>query len=419
VSGPQGAPFAARLFAVIGLGVTVVGSVAAVAWRIADPAPIVQNTFGFGDLSLVGFGVLGMTFAAVGGILVVRRPSNAVGWVMVIIGLCYALAALAAAVTFSAVADGPAAAGTAAIAAWWAVVFSTIGGLVFALGLIFPTGRGHTPAWDRFVRGLAVLLPAFIIVGFIVRPGPLQVFPSIDNPFGFGPDLRPLLGPQPSAAIAGSLVWFAPIVVWSIVSRYRMSDTIGRQQLKWFVASLLVAIGGIAFAAVASVFTDRPPEAGLAVFGFAGALVPIAIGLAILRHGLYDIDRIISRTLAYVVVTGLLVAAYVGIVVLVGGPLANVTGGDTISVAISTLAVAALFQPLRRRVQSIVDRRFDRARFDADRTVAAFSERVRDEVDVAMVTADLRDTVRTSVQPDRLEVWLRSASRSLARVSKP
>src|SRR6478609_4267406 len=111
----RGATLAVRLFALIGLGMTVAGSVAAVVWRIADPAPVVQNTFGFGDVSLVSFGFLGVAFSAVGAILVVRLPSNAVGWVMVIIGVCYALAALSAAITFSAVADGSAAAGTASV----------------------------------------------------------------------------------------------------------------------------------------------------------------------------------------------------------------------------------------------------------------------------------------------------------------
>ena len=405
------APIAARLFAIIGLAVTVAGSVAAVAWRIADPAPIVQNTFGFGDLSLVSFGVLGVAFAAVGAILVVRLPSNAVGWVMVIIGVCYALAALSAAITFSAVADGPSAAGTASVAAWWAVVFSTIGGLVFALGFIFPTGRGQTPAWDRFVRVFAVIVPVFILVGFIVRPGPLQVFPSIDNPFGFGPDLRPLLGPQPSVAMAGSLTWLAPLVAWSIASRYRMSGTVERLQLKWFVASLLVAIAGITFAAIAANFTARPPEAGLAIFGFAGALVPVAIGIAILRHGLYDIDRLISRTLAYLVITGLLVGAYAGIVVLIGGPLARLTGGDTLSIALSTLAIAALFQPVRRRVQTVVDRRFDRARYDGERTVAAFASRLRTDTDLTTISDEITRTADAVMRPTSAVIWLRRGIR--------
>ncbi|MFL5642953.1 MAG: hypothetical protein ACJ77W_03320 [Chloroflexota bacterium] len=400
-------PLAARLFALIGLAVTLVAAVGAVAWRIADPAPIVQNTFGFGDLSLVSFGVLGATFAAVGGLLVVRRPSNAVGWLMVVIGTSYALSALAAAVTFSAIADGPPAAGVASVAAWFAVLFSTLGGLVFVLGLIFPTGRGQTPAWDRGVRGFAVLLPVLILVAFLIRPGPLQVFPSIENPFGFGPDFRPVFGPQPSVAIASSIIWLAPIVVWSIVSRYRMSDAVGRQQLRWFVASLLVAISAFVFAAITAVLTDRPPEVGLAVFGFAGALVPIAIGIAILRHGLYDINRIISRTVSYAIVTGLLGAVFVGVIIVLQTAFADALGGGGIPVAVSTLAVFALFQPVLRRVRRTVDRRFDRARYDGEQTAAEFGERLRWETHMERVTGDLRDTVEHAVAPSSLVIWLR------------
>ena len=133
-----------------------------------------------------------------------------------------------------------------------------------------------------------------IVVGFLVRPGPLQIFPTIDNPFGFGPDLRPIFGRQPSQTIAAVSAFIAPVVVWSMVVRYRLSDAIGRQQLKWFVVSLVAAVGGMAIAAVASTLTDRPPEAGLAFFGFCGALVPIAIGISILRYRLYDIDRIVT-----------------------------------------------------------------------------------------------------------------------------
>ena len=138
--------------------------------------------------------------------------------------------------------------------------------------------------------------------------------------------------------------------------------------------------------------------------------MPIAVVVAVLRYRLLEIDRIISRTIAYVVITTALVAAYAGLVVVIGGPLAGVTGGDTISVALSTLVVAALFQPLRQRVQTIVDRRFDRARFDTDRTTAAFSERLRYEVDIVAVGADLQDTVRDAIQPVRLGLWLRPAT---------
>jgi hypothetical protein len=231
--------------------VTIVAGVAAIVWRVVDPAPVVANTFGFADASLVGFVVLGVTFSVVGALLMLRLPRNAVGWCMVIVGASYALAAWSAAVTFSAIAAGPGAADLAAFFAWLGVVFSTIGGLIFAVGFIFPTGHGHNPRWDRLLRKAVVAFPLVLVFGFWLRPGPLQVFPAIDNPFGFGPDLRPIFGPAVHTRLAAGATLIAPVLVWSIAVRYRSADTVGRQQLKWFIVSMLVAVGGIATAAMA------------------------------------------------------------------------------------------------------------------------------------------------------------------------
>ena len=147
--GHAAAPLAVRLLAAVGFALTVGAALAAVALRIVDPAPVVPSTFGFADLSLVSFGVLGISFASVGALLMVRLPRNAVGWCMVVVGASYALAALAAAATFSAVAAGPSGTANAGLAAWSAVLFSMVGSIIFVLGFIFPTGRGPTPAWDR------------------------------------------------------------------------------------------------------------------------------------------------------------------------------------------------------------------------------------------------------------------------------
>lgn len=404
----------ARPIALVGLGVTLLGGVAAIMLRIIDPAPVVPSTFGFADLSLVSFGVLGVTFASVGSLLAVRLPGNAVGWCMIVVGASYALAALAAAVTFSAVADGPPGATNAGLAAWSAVLFSMVGSLIFVLGLIFPTGRGATPAWDRFIIGTAIALPIVIVVGFLVRPGPLQIFPTIDNPFGIGPDLRPIFGKQPSQTMAAVSALIAPVVVWSMVVRYRRADAIGRQQLKWFAVSLIAAVGGMALAALASTLTDRPPEAGLAFFGFAGALVPIAIGISILRYRLYDIDRIISRTVGYAIISVVLAVVFLGLTLLMLAVMATFAqdlvpfaSGRTLAVALSTLVAFALFQPVRHRVQDAVDRRFDRSRYDARQMADAFAGRLRDEVDIATVTADLDATVRAAVRPATLGLWVR------------
>jgi hypothetical protein len=396
-------------YAIVGLVAALVGAVGAVVLRVVDPVPLLPGTFGFGVTALIGFELLGVAFASVGALLVVRRPENAVGWWMVVIGEGYALGGLTAAITGSAVADGPAGAATAGVAAWLTVFFTTMGGMVFALGFIFPTGRGHTPAWDRLIRVAAVTWPFLFAIVFLFRPGPLHLFGTIENPFGIGPDIRPLLGPQPSQTLAALVTALLPFLAANLASRYRLADTIGRRQLKWFVLALLVAVAGVAVAAVGALISDQPPEAGLVVFGFAGALIPVAIGMAILRYRLYDIDRIISRTIAYAIVSAITAIVFGGVIVLLSAALASFAQGQTIAVAASTLAAFAVFQPVLRRARRAVDRRFNRARYDAEQTIAAFSARLRDEVDIATVTIDLHATVLGAVKPASLWLWIRGA----------
>lgn len=400
-------PRLARHYAIVGWLAAILGALGGIALRIVDPVPLIPDELGFTDLSLVGFGVLGVTFASVGALLVVRRPENAVGWFMLLIGVSNALAGLTAAITFSAVANGAAGAALAGVAGWLTNLFAILGSLVVALGFIFPTGRGHTAGWDRFVRIGAFLFPWLLVVFVLIRPGPLQIFASIDNPFGFGPDIGAALGSQPSLLVLVAPAALLPLLALSIVTRYRTSDRIGRQQLKWFILALIVALGGITAAVVGAVVSDEPPEAGLVVFGFAGALIPIAIGIAILRYNLYDIDRLISRSIAYGAVTGILGAIFVGTILALQGLLAPFTREQTIPVAASTLAVFALFQPVRRRVQGAVDRRFDRARYDADQTVRTFAERLRDDLDLGAVSTEIVRTASAAVRPTTASVWLR------------
>ena len=401
----------ARPYAIVGLSVAVLGAVGAIALRVLDPVPVVPDSLGFSDPALVSFEFLGLAFASVGALLVVRRPENAVGWFMVLIGVCNALAGLTAAVTFSAVAAGPAAAPIAELAGWLSVLFAMTGALVFGLGFIFPTGRGHTPAWDRFIRFGAVNLVWILVVFFLIRPGPLQVVPSIENPFGIGPDLRPIFGPGISTVLAASGVLIFPILALSMVSRYRMSDAVGRQQLKWFTLALIVAVSGIGAAALGAWLSHEPPAAGLVVFGFAGALVPVAIAIAILRHNLYDIDRLISRSLGYAVVTGMLGAVFAATAIGLSALLASVAQGQSLAVAASTLLVLALFGPLRRRAQSAIDRRFDRATYDASRTVQALTARLRNDVDIERLEADIIGVVYQTFHPTNAGLWLRGGPR--------
>jgi len=398
-------------YAIIGLVAALVGAVGAIVVRIVDPVPLQPGMFGFSVAALGGLELLGVTFALVGALLVVRVPGNAVGWCMVVIGDGHTLGGLAAAVTGSAVADGPAGVATAGVAGWLTVLFISIGGMVFGLGFIFPTGRGHTPPWDRLIRLGAVMTPVMLVFLFLIRPGPLQLFPTIDNPFGVGPDLRPLFGPQVSRTLAAGVMAILPLLALSLASRYRMADAIGRQQLKWFVLALLVTIGGIGAAFLAALVSEQPPEAGLVVFGYAGALVPVAIGIAILRYRLYDIDRLISRSLSYTIVTGVLAAVFAGTAIGLSTLLGSLAQGESLTVAASTLIVLGLFGPLRRRAQATVDRRFDRSLYDASVTVQAMSARLRDDVDLERVEADVLGVVDRTFHPTQAGLWLRGASR--------
>jgi hypothetical protein len=196
--------------------------------------------------------------------------------------------------------------------------------------------------------------------------------------------------------------WLATII--GQVLSYRRSSGERRLQLKWLVGgSAIAAVGG-----VAGVWLSSQPQEILRIVGSIGIVavlaLPVSMGVAILKYRLYDIDRLISRTLAYAVVTALLVGVYVGLVLLATRVLPF---SSPVAVAGSTLVAAALFTPLRRRVQRVVDRRFNRARYDADRTVAAFAATLKDAVDLGAVRADLLDVVNRSLEPAHVSVWVR------------
>ncbi len=197
--------------------------------------------------------------------------------------------------------------------------------------------------------------------------------------------------------------------VGSIIVRYRRSTGVLRLQLRWLVVAMTFVIGAV-LAGLASLAIAGDAIGGLAWVPaiIAYPTVPIAIGVAVMRYRLLEIDRIVSRSVGYALVTGVLAIVFAGTILVLQAVLVSVTQAQTIAVAASTLAVFALFQPLRRRVQRAVDLRFDRARYDAERTSVAFAERLRNEVDMATVTADLRATVSRTMAPTRLGVWVRA-----------
>jgi hypothetical protein len=193
-----------------------------------------------------------------------------------------------------------------------------------------------------------------------------------------------------------------------MVFRYRRGGPTERQQLKWYTYAAVPEMAFLVFAGFAASGSVAVPPLVLLVAPFVIApLLPAAAAIAILRYRLYDLDRLVSRTIAYAVVTGGLILVYLAINLGLTTVFSSLASGNSVVVAASTLAVAALFTPLRRRVQRVVDRRFDRARVDAEQTAAAFSERLRDEIDIASVNANLSATVRAALSPSTVDMWLR------------
>ncbi len=275
--------------------------------------------------------------------------------------------------------------------------------LIAMLFLVFPTGQPPSPRWRVLILA-DLILAATVAVAAATRTGPIPYYPAIENPFG----VAGFPGTEIWAPAYLLLVGSVGLGAFTLVGRWRRGDVVERAQLKWAaLAATLIALTMGAYATL--VGPGRFDDLADITTGLAFGFFPVAVGIAILRYRLFEIDRIISRTIAYVVVSAMLVASYAGVILLLQGPLGSMTGGETIPVAISTLVVAALFQPLRHRVQSVVDRRFDRARFDSERAAAAFAERLRAEVDIDAVTDDLRTTVERTLRPTHQTLWLRRA----------
>jgi hypothetical protein len=403
----RGTPAWSKAFATIGWLVTVASGIAGRGLRIADPVPVVPNLFGMDDPRMVVFVILGFTWATVGALLVVKRPENSVGRYALVIGAAYAVSILTAALTSSAWADGSEAdRQVAGVVAWLTVVLSAATGLVFYVPLVFPNGRSLSRGWD-------VIRPIFLVSLFgywavwLIQPGPLQMFPQIDNPFGVGPDLRGSAG-VPMAPLL--IVWVAtaiPLYIGAVVSRYRHAGYVERQQIKWFLAAVAATLVSIVVTAVIGMSGYGASGIPLAIYGVSSTFIPVSIAIAILRHGLYDIDRLIGRSLAYAIVTGVLAALFAATTIGLSTLLGTLAEGDTLAVAGSTLVVVALFGPLRRRAQTTVDRRFDWARYDAALTVQAMTARLRDDVDLDRVEADVLGVIDRTFHPKTAGVWLR------------
>ncbi len=352
------------------------------------------------------------SYAAIGAVLVIRRPGNSIGWLLVAIAFGFIGTTTELQLDATALQDGTAPLDQF-LAAWassWSG-YATFGGFV-ALMLLFPSGRLPRGPWRRpaiAMLGVCAMIPivaaAAPVVGFNLAGNETVVVP---NRFAILPDLA-IWSVIPLDSLIAPVVVLLMIGVISMLIRYRRATGVERLQLRWLVAALAFMVFAV-IAGLSSIIVFGEGIGGLAWLPaiFAYPMIPAAIYVAITRYRLYEIDRVISRTLGWLIVTALLAGLFAAMIVGLQAILAPVTDNDTLAVAASTLVAFALFQPLRRRVQRAVDRRFDRARYDGERVVTAFGERLRDRVDLAGVETDIAVTVHEALRPGSVAVWVRT-----------
>jgi hypothetical protein len=354
------------------------------------------------------WGVIGVAFlptVIAGGLIVVLRPGNRVGWLFCAIGSAFAASVFLYGYGYRALDSGwPG----SAYAGWLGnITFISYWTPAILLLLLFPTGGLPSARW-RPVAMLVLGSAAVTTIGLAFGPARVEVSGQlVPNPLVAPGWIGPLL-----ATLGGwtnqVLIALLPLTAGGLVVRLRRSEGVERQQLKWFVyAGALISVSLIGGALAPLPLANIAYVCSLIAVG---AGLPIAASIAILRYRLFEIDLVISRTISWAIVTGGVVAIYLGAVVVLETVLGGLTQGDTLAVAASTLLAAAAFQPLRQGIQRVVDRRFHRSRYDAERTAAALADRLRDEVEMHALREALAAAVDRSVRPARLGLWLRQGA---------
>jgi hypothetical protein len=370
---------------------------------------------GAADTQAAAFTVL-LAFPLVGALVAARQPGNVVGWLLLVMSVCLTANLVGESYARYALLTAPGSLPGGLYGAWLGWTFAPIVAiLAIFLPLYFPTGRLLSPRW-RPVVSLGIGFLVFAVAGNALWPGPdllMLGLGPVRNPVIFLPRAKPLFELLRTTLAALCLLPALAGALAALVVRFRRSRGIERQQLKWFTyAAALAPLPGLIY------------EFAPGIFGLLRAvifpLVPVAIGIAMLRYRLYEIDRIINRTLVYGTLTVILGLSYAG-AVLVLGQLFGGAGTDPPSwaVAAATLAAAALFQPARRRIQAVVDRRFNRRKYDAAKTVEAFSARLRDEVDLDALAAELLMVAHQTMQPTTAALWLRPSASARPRSQGP
>jgi hypothetical protein len=347
--------------------------------------------------------IFALAFGGLGAVIAIRQPANAVGWLFIGTGVAAGLALLASAYADYWVADRVGSKMLGETAAWYATI-SWIGFILVPatfLLLLFPEGRPPAGRWRWLVWCVALGIGGVFLTS-AVKAGPLEDYPQISNPFGIDSSV---IDPLTGLAFLLTIVGIAGSAA-SLIVRYRRARGEQRLQIKWLAyAGALVALTFPLVLADTSLGDFAYVPLMLSVLG-----LPVAAAIAVLRYRLYDIDVVINRTLVYGALTLTLAAVYVASVLLFQLALNGATGNSSLAVAASTLAVAALFRPARSRIQEAVDRRFFRRRYDARQTLETFAGRVRDQVSLEALDAELRGVVAETMQPAHLSLWIRGVS---------
>ena len=367
----------------------------------------------FGSVLLVGdhpdriayvvVGIWVLALSLVGALVASRQPENPIGWLFLLSAAFVSLSSLV-----QAWAEGSMPSGTFLEPAAWLTLWLAVPGFgIFVwVFLLFPTGTLLSPRWVWVMRAAFVGL-VLMVLELAFRPGPIDSFPAIDNPLGVesAGSMLDLVGNVGE----GLLISAAVAAAVSLVLRTFRTRGVERLQMKWFAFSVLFL--PIAFLVGEAIQPFDPTEEDAVTFlltMFALFAIPASMGVAILRHRLYDIDRLINRTLVYTVLTAILAGAYL-LAVLALQSILPLPDESPAIVAASTLAVVAAFRPLRKRVQEVVDKRFFRSRYDAALTIERFGVRLRAQTDLEGVTGDLISMTRQTLQPATVSLWLREA----------
>ncbi|MDP8948295.1 MAG: hypothetical protein M3N09_09395 [Actinomycetota bacterium] len=349
--------------------------------------------------------------ALVGGVVASRRPHNPVGWFFAVSAACFAVGEATFRYAVYGILIDPGSLPAARAMAWpqtwlWAPGVALV---IIFLPLYFPNGRLLSPRW-RPVLWLAIALSFSFAFFSAFMPGEVSDVSGVANPLGMEA-LRPVL-----RVVEVVMVWMFPVVVFfsaaSLIVRFWRSRGEERQQMKW----LTYAVATMAVMILLTNWLDAMNSVLFAVVDTLTALVfagiPVAAGIAVLKYRLYEVDTIINRTLVYGSLTAMLALVYLGGVVSLQYVFRAFTGGGSqLAIVASTLAIAALFNPLRRRVQAFVDRRFYRRKYDARKTLEAFSTKLRDETDLDALSQEFLSVVRETLQPEHVSLWLRPSGR--------